>query len=255
MRRLLITLLCSILLVSLARGGILTILTEQHAMTSQHATTVMDPQHATATAQANIILFDPLNQNIHHWYTDPPTAYAFKDGAYHITDDNDQNGRASILSTNSFSGTIGYQLTMEEIAGNDANANDSFGMIFRFSQQDNKKNKNGDPIITFYSFEVVNTKSGAYYFWKHDNTTPNNPWTLIQDGKQPIGSEFHQGRGPQAVNTIKIFMNNDQFTVTVNKTQLPKIFHDASLTQGMVGMIVNLRGTEVAFSNLLITRS
>ena len=133
----------------------------------------------TATAQANIILSYPLNRNIHNWYMDPPTAYAFKDGAYHITDDDDQNGRASILSTNSFNGPIGYQLTMDEITGNDSNANNSIGMIFRFSQQNNKKNKNGSPIITFYSFEVVNTKGGAYYFWKYDNTNPDNPWTQI----------------------------------------------------------------------------
>ncbi|HEX3640054.1 MAG TPA: hypothetical protein VHV10_02065, partial [Ktedonobacteraceae bacterium] len=209
----------------------------------------------TATAQANIILSDPLNRNIHNWYMDPPTAYAFKNGAYHITDDDDQNGRASILSTNSFNGPVGYQLTMDEITGNDSNANNSVGMIFRFSQQNNKKNKNGSPIITFYSFEVVNTKGGAYYFWKYDNTNPDNPWTQIQDGKLPVGNEFHQGQGPQAVNTIKIFMNGDKFTVTVNGITLSKIFQDASLTQGMVGMIVNLKGTEVAFSNLLITRT
>jgi len=209
----------------------------------------------TATARTNIILSDPLNRNIHNWYMDPPTAYAFKNGTYHITDDDNQNGRASILSTNSFDGPIGYQLTMNEITGNDSNANNSVGMIFRFSQQNNKKNKNGSPIITFYSFEVVNTKGGAYYFWKYDNTNPDNPWTQIQDGKLPIGNEFHQGQGPQAVNTIKIFMNGDKFTVTVNGITLSKIFQDSSLTQGMVGMIVNLKGTEVAFSNLLITRT
>jgi serine/threonine protein kinase len=221
-------------------------------------TTATATAHLTAIAQANIILSDPLNRNIHGWYMDPrsPNVYTFKNGAYHITDDNDQNGRASILSTNSFGGSIGYQVTMEEITGNDTNANNSFGMIFRFSQQSNKKNKDGDPIITFYSFEVVNIKQGGeYYFWKYDNTNPDNPWTQIQDGKLPLGSEFHQGQGPQAANTIKILMSGDKFTVTVNGTTLPKTFQDASLTQGMVGMIVNLKGTEVAFSNLLITRN
>ena len=208
----------------------------------------------TATARANILLADPLHRNTHNWNTDPPKAYAFKEGAYHITDDNDQNGRASILSTNSFDGPIGYQLTMEEITGNDTDANNSFGLIFRYSQQ-NKKNKNGDPLTTFYSFEVVNMKGGAYYFWKYDNTNPDNPWTQIQDGKLPSGNEFHQGQGPQAANTIKIFMNGNKFTVTVNGTTLSKTLQDASLTRGMVGMIVNLKGTEVAFSHLLITRS
>jgi eukaryotic-like serine/threonine-protein kinase len=210
---------------------------------------------STTTAQSNIILSDPLSHNINDWYSNPPNAYAFKNGAYHITDDNDQDGRASILPTQSFDGTIAYQLTMEEITGDDTNVNNSFGMIFRFSEQNNKKNKDGDPIITFYSFEVVNVKGGDYYFWKYDNTNPDNPWTQIQGGKLPFGSEFHQGQGPQAVNTIKILMNQDRFTVTVNGTVLPKTFQDASLTAGTVGMIVNLEGTEVAFSNLLITRS
>jgi serine/threonine protein kinase len=217
--------------------------------------TVTARAHLTATVQANIIVSDPLTHNIHNWYTEPSTAYAFKDGAYHITDDNDQNGRASILSTNTFVGPIGYQLTMQEITGNTSNINNSFGMIFRFSQQNNKKNKNGDAIISFYTFEVVNTKGGAYYFWKYDNTNPDNPWTQIQDGKLPFGNEFHQGQGPHAVNTIKIFMKGDKFTFTVNGTKLAKTFQDASLTQGMVGMIVNLKGTEVAFSNLLITKN
>jgi hypothetical protein len=128
-------------------------------------------------------------------------------------------------------------------------------MIFRFNQQNNKKNKNNQPIITFYSFEVVNIKGGEYYFWKYDNTNPDNPWTRVQDGKLPFGNEFHQGQGPQAINTIKIVMNYDKFTIAVNGHVLPKTFQDASLTQGTVGMIVNLKGTEVAFSNLLITRS
>jgi hypothetical protein len=213
------------------------------------------PPDITSTALSNIILSDPLNRNTNGWYTDPPNVYAFKGGTYHITDDNDQNGRASILSAHSFDSTIAYQLTMEEITGNDANTNNSFGMIFRFSQHNNKKNQNGDPIITFYSFEVVNIKGGEYYFWKYDNTNPDNPWTQIQDGKLPLGNEFHQGQGPQAINTIKILMNHDKFTAIVNGTALSKTFQDASLTQGMVGMIVNLKGTEVAFSNLLITRS
>jgi len=257
MKRLMV--IVSLLAIFAAIGIMLVGRTKPSVITSKPAKppnmTVTARAHLTATVQANMILSDPLNHNIHNWYTEPRTAYAFKDGAYHITDDNDQNGRASILSTNTFVGPIGYQLTMQEITGNTSNVNNSFGMIFRFSQQDNKKNKNGDPIITFYSFEVVNTKGGAYYFWKYDNTNPDNPWTQLQDGKLPFGNEFHQGQGPQAVNTIKIFMQGSKFTVTVNGTKLTKTFQDASLTQGMVGMIVNLKGTEVAFSNLLITRN
>ena len=249
----------SLLAIFAAIGIMLVGRTKPSVITSKPAEpptmTVTARGHVTATVQANMILSDPLSHNIHNWYIEPRTAYVFKDGAYHITDDNDQNGRASILSTNTFVGPIGYQLTMEEITGNTSNVNNSFGMIFRFSQQNNKKNKNGDPIISFYSFEVVNTKGGAYYFWKYDNTNPDNPWTQFKMVNCRLAMNSTRDKVHDAVNTIKIFMQGSKFTVTVNGTKLTKTFQDASLTKGMVGMIVNLKGTEVAFSNLLITRN
>lgn len=209
---------------------------------------------ATATAQASIILADPLDRNTRGWLTNPPDVYAFKDGAYHITNDDDKNGRATVLPYDSFNGPIAYQLDMEQVAGDDTKPTNSFGMIFRFSMNQAKKNRNGDNIITFYSFEVVNTRSGEYQFWKYDNTDPDNPWTPLQDGRMPIGGEFHQGKGPNAINTIKIAMEGNKFTITVNGQKLAKTFQDGSFTKGTVGMIVNLKGSEVAFKNLLITK-
>jgi serine/threonine protein kinase len=211
--------------------------------------------NATTPAQANVILSDPLDRNIHGWLTTPANVYTFKDGAYHITNDDDKNGRATVLPTDPYTGSLAYQLDIEQIAGDDTKPTNSFGMIFRFTMNEGKKNKNGDPIITFYSFEVVNTKSGEYQFWKYDNTDPANPWTAIKDGHLAIGSEFHQGKGVNAKNTIKIAMNGDKFTITVNGKPLAKTFQDGSFSQGTVGMIVNLKGSEVAFQNLLITKN
>jgi len=49
-------------------------------------------------------------------------------------------------------------------------------------------------------------------------------------------------------------MQGNKFTVTVNVKALAKTFQDNALKTGTVGMIVNNDGTEVAFSNLLLTR-
>ncbi len=206
---------------------------------------------ATATARANIILDDPLSSNTNNWLTTPPNVYAFKDGAYHITDQGD-NGRATVLQSAPFAGAIGYTLTMEEIKGDDTSPNNSFGMIMRFNQQ----TKGKTTITTFYSFEVVNSKGGEYQFWKYDDTNgasaANAPWTKVWH--QAFGNEFHQGHGVQNTNTVKVFMNGAKFTITVNGKVLTTV-QDNSLASGTVGMIVNLNGTEVAFKNLLLTRN
>ncbi|HTI15022.1 MAG TPA: protein kinase [Dictyobacter sp.] len=199
---------------------------------------------ATATANANIILSDPLSSNIHNWRTTPANQYAFKDNAYDITDIGNQ-GNAVILPDETLTGTVAYTLTMQEIKGDDT-SKDAFGMIFRFNQQQ----KNGKLVRTFYSFVVTNTKGGQYQLWRYDDSNATSPWTQVKNGQLPLGSEFHQGKGK---NTITILMNGSTFTVTVNGKQLSKTFQDTTYTSGGVGMIVNNNGTEVAFSNLLLT--
>jgi serine/threonine protein kinase len=224
-----------------------------HTGYSKSQTGMPNPQatayaQATAAARANIILDDPLSVNTNNWLTSPADVYAFKDGAYHITDRGDK-GRATILQSNPFGSPLGYTVTMEEINGDDTSVNNSFGMIMRFTQQ----NKGGKMLTTFYSFEVVNNKGGEYQFWKYDDSTATgSPWTEIWH--QPFGNEFHEGHGAQSVNTFKVFMNGATFTVTVNGKQV-KTLQDKSLQNGTVGMLVNLNGTEVAFKNLLLTRN
>ncbi|GAC1692729.1 MAG: hypothetical protein PVS3B3_16050 [Ktedonobacteraceae bacterium] len=206
---------------------------------------------ATVTARANVILDDPLSTNTNNWLTTPANVYAFKNDAYHITDQGD-NGRATVLQSAPFAGAIGYTLTMDEIKGDDASPNNSFGMIMRFNQQ----TKGKTTITTFYSFEVVNSKGGEYQFWKYDDTkgasAASAPWTKLWH--QPFGGEFHQGNGIQNTNTVKVFMDGAKFTITVNGKVMTTV-QDTAFASGTVGMIVNLNGTEVAFKNLLLTRN
>ena len=246
-------------------SGIFWFISTHSSQTSRQivATVIPDPKAtasaiATATAGANIILVDPLSQNTHNWpvATTGSMIYIFENNAYHIMDNDSKQGAPAILPDESLSVSFAYTLTMEEIKGDDTSVNNEFGMIIRASSQ----NKNGRMITTFYSFEVLNTKGGEYQFWKYDNSLgPTvSPWTKLWH--HPFGGEFHQGHGHGSVNTFKIFVNGKSFTLIVNGKQITTV-QDSSckgcpcICSGGVGMLVNLKGTEVAFSNLRLTYS
>ncbi|HVB75552.1 MAG TPA: protein kinase [Ktedonobacteraceae bacterium] len=200
---------------------------------------------ATAMALSNIILYDPLKENIRDLPegTSATHSYAFKNNSYHITNLGKQ-GVAVVVQYN-LPSQWAYQLTMQEIRGDDTSAVNSFGMIFRYNQQANAAS-------TFYSFEVVNTPggNGKYWFYKYDSSKAN-PWMALWS--QTYGSEFHQGHAANSINTFKVIANGSSFSFMVNGKLLGKPVVDKSFATGDVGMLVNLDGTEVAFSNLLIT--
>ena len=207
---------------------------------------------ATATADANILLSDPLSQNIHNWTisTNGTKNYIFEDGAYHITDNNSTQGAPALLPEMPPAALhipLAYSLTMEEIKGNDSSVNNSFGLIFRFTTF----KKGGKIVTTFYTFEVTNTKGGQYQFWKYNDTWGSSvsPWTEIW--YHSFGKEFHEGHGSGSINTFKVFMNGSNFTFFVNGKQVGTS-RDNSISSGQVGMLVNLQGTEVAFRNLIL---
>lgn len=207
---------------------------------------------AQETAEANTILSDSLSQNIRGWpeASSGPFLYQFKDGAYHITNNDPSRAAIAILPGENLNRPFVYTLTMDEIRGDDSSVNNESGMILRFNSQ----TKNGKQIITFYSFEVVNQKGGQYQFWKYDNSQgPSvNPWKQI--ASHSFGSEFHQGQGTGHNNTFEIQVNGKNFTLIVNGKQVWSV-QDSSFSDGQVGMLVNLKGTEVAFSNLTLTWS
>lgn len=203
---------------------------------------------ATAHGDENIILSDPLSQNIHNFPVSKNEFFA--GGTYHIVDTSD-SGVAVVLAQKPLNYSHAYTLTMEELKGDDSTSSNSFGMIIRF----NSVTANGKTIITFYSFEVTNTNGGEYQFWRYryeSSNTSANPWTEIWH--QPFGSEFHEGQGPQSVNTFKIFENGNAFTFSANGKNIATA-HDSAYPSGTLGMLVNLKGTEVAFRNMLITHS
>ena len=205
---------------------------------------------AAATAEANIILSDPLATNIHNWpvMASGSMLYAFKDNAYHITNNDYSRGAPAVLSGLILQSGFVYSLTMEEIKGDDTSVNNQFGMIFRATIQ----NKSGKTFTTFYTLEVLNKTGGEYQFWKYDDSrgVGGNFWKKLAG--HPFGNEFHVGQGPKSINTFKLIANGKNFTLIVNGKKA-WTFQDGSFATGSIGMLVNLKGTEVAFSNLLLT--
>lgn len=205
---------------------------------------------ATATAAANIIYSDSLSQNIRNWPVGSQGWYtcAFEDGAYHITNNDKHRSAPALLPGETVSRPFTYNLTMEQIKGDETSPNNQFGMILNATIQ----TINGKQIDKFYAFEVVNKASGQYQFWKYDNSKNGSPWTMLWT--KNFGKEFKQGSGPSHVNTLKVIASGKMFTFMVNGKQVGT-WKDSSFSTGSVGMLVNLEGAEVAFSNLLLTYS
>ncbi len=233
------------------------LLVRSHTNTTQPQRVVVTPSTAatvmaqtTATVQANTILSDSLSENSHNWHVanSGPQQYVFKDHAYHITNNDTKSLAIALLPDETVSGSYAYSLTMEALSGDEATITNQFGLVFNFSVHQ----KNGKTYKSFYIFEVANTKGGNYQLLKYDDSgnQANGPWTTLWSGH--YGSEFHFGHGPKSVNTFKVVISGKKFTLMVNGKKVG-VAEDGSLTSGLVGMLVNLDKTEVAFSNLLLT--
>jgi hypothetical protein len=69
---------------------------------------------------------------------------------------------------------------------------------------------------------------------------------------QKFGKEYRLGHGPGHSNTFKVAVNGKNFTLFVNGKKVGAV-QDSSFASGQIGMMVNFKGTEVAFSNLMVT--
>lgn len=232
------------------------LLAHNHSNTIQQQKVVVTPNakatsavQATATMQANTILSDSLSENSHNWHvaTNGPQLYVFKDNAYHITNNDTKSLAIALLPDETVSGSYAYSLTMDALNGDESSITNQFGLVFNFSVHQ----KNGKTYKSFYIFEVANTRDGNYQLLKYDDSgnSANSPWTTIWSGH--YGREFHQGHGPKNVNTFKVVIDGKKMTLLVNGKKVGDT-QSGSLTSGLVGMLVNLNKTEVAFSNLLL---
>jgi serine/threonine protein kinase len=250
LRRVLLGMALLVLLAGGLGGGVLLIrshhtsvpITQRGAQPDPSATAMVQ---ATATAQANIVFFDALTQNVHGFQVD--AQHFFKNGAYHILNQT-SNSAAEVIRQNFPETTLSYQITMQETAGDDTSPTNTFGVILRYTHSTLK----GKDVEKFYTFEILNEAGNYQYgFYKYDSTQLPSHWTQIGKAIKP-GKEFHGGHGPAAINTIKVFADGNSFTFFVNGQQVGTL-KSTFVQSGSMGMLVNLKGTEVAFSNMLIT--
>jgi serine/threonine protein kinase len=207
---------------------------------------------ATATAQANIILTDSLSQNSHNWIVGAYNNHIFgfeDDGAYHIANNSSNNLAIALLPDDNIPEPFAYTITLDEVKGDDVTVDPTklnlFGLVLRYSQNDQNTQ-------TFYCFEVKPTNNNAEYQFRKYDSSQSDPWSLLWH--QPLGSEYHLGKGPANSNTIKVVANGPNFTFLVNGKQVGTV-SDSSFQRGQIGMLVNQAGAEIAFSNLILTHS
>jgi len=202
---------------------------------------------ATATAEANTILEDPLTASIHNWplANSGPLQYKFENGAYHVIVNDKDHSALPLLPGETFNRPMAYTVTMQEVRGDDTSPYNWFGVVMRFSQHQ----QNGMTVQTFYCFDYE-PADGIYQFRMYNNGFGANAsaWSDIWHTQR--GREYHTGHGAQ--NTIKVFANGNDFTFFVNGKRVGEA-RDNSLSSGQIGMVVNQQGAEVAFSNLILT--
>lgn len=237
-------------------GGISGVLALTHAHNNTPTPTANKPDlaataavQASATAQPKTLFQDPLSQNIHN-FPAPNAQQFFKDGAYHLYNPGPANHNAIQLVQQKFPETsLTYTISMEEIKGNDNSATNDIGIVLDLNQ----KNSGSLVITTFYAFEILNQNGhNAYRFFKYNNDTKQaTNWTSIGTLNTP-GKELHPGQGPKALNTVKVIDDAGSFTFYVNGQKIGTA-HDTSLQPNYLGMLVNNQGTEVAYTNMLVT--
>lgn len=245
-----------VLLMIVAGSGIFLWTTHGHSNQAAQLSSTPDASlsataRATATMEANIILSDDLSQNIHDWPVGQKGnfIYTFKNNAYYISNNDARQSASALLPGKVISGSFAYSLNMEQIKGDTTSPNDQFGMILYATIH----NTGNTQIDKFYAFEVVNKAGGEYQFWKYDNSkNSTSPWTSLWT--KSFGKEFLQGNGSAHANTFKVIADGKMFTFIVNGKQVGTM-KDSSFTSGSIGMLVNLNGAQVAFSNLLVTHS
>jgi len=199
---------------------------------------------ATATADANIILRDPLtSENIHNWPNETSGIHSFsiKSDGYHIF--NNDSKVVTALLKDEILKSFTCTLTMAEVKGNDNSLNNQYGIMLRYSVRQNGTE-------TFYFFDIANLKNGEIQFWRYDGGFgPGvNPWTKLWSA--PFGKEFHFGQNNK--NTLSVTAQDTKFTFSVNGKQIGTTT-DTTLKSGQIGMLVNLKGTEVIFTDLQLT--
>lgn len=211
-------------------GGLLTALfigtlTAGRARSSQQLT----------TPTGSSIRPDALAGDQQNWQIS--STFFFQQGAYHIQNKSPSGSPAMAFYANHQFTDFHLQVTTREIT-RPPNSAAYYGVAFRASTDQSH----------YYLFDVTTEENSGYVFWRYDGGTE---WVPLAYG--PASGLLTQA-GQQ--NVLSIEARQSTFTFFINGKQVGKPVHDrakAALLSGGIGLVVEEKNTEVAFSQLYIT--
>ncbi|GCE04071.1 hypothetical protein KDAU_14000 [Dictyobacter aurantiacus] len=222
---------------------------------SLNATATANVQ-ATATFEQSLLINDSLSSNTREWLTtqnrDDLTKKGikifFQDNAYHISS-TATGGIAyfadALLVNEITPANFTFSVDAQQIKGDENSQYNFYGLLFSYIEI------NRQPIS--YAFRVINNKADRRYeFCTFDNRRQEHKWS-DPIWKKATGKEFHNGKGK---NNLKVQVKDHTFTFYVNGQKLGSI-RDTKYGPGSIGLGVNglPAGSEVAFTNLLLTKN
>ena len=168
----------------------------------------------------------------------PKNATFFYDhGPYHIHNLSSYNMALALYQSNPF-GDFTLVVTMSQMKSPESkNDTDFFGVVFRATEDQNH----------YYLFEIDPLDGNQYEFLRYDQ---DKTWQMIDSGTVPA---LNSGMGK--VNTLSIQAKGNTFRFQVNNKFVGKVLSDSSkrpLTSGLIGLYVENKGAEVAFSHLYV---
>jgi serine/threonine protein kinase len=170
------------------------------------------------------------------------STYFFQNGQYYIKNNQQQSFTTALYGFGNYQFTnFRLTVTTTEIQGK-RNGGDYYGIVLR-SSTDQQHYQH------YYLFEITPSGEGhQYLFWRFDGQTIK---LLKSDNVPSLLPNFGQS------NVITIEVKDNSFTFSVNNHQLGKPIIDTSnkpLSSGAVGLNVDGKDTEAAFSRLYIDK-
>jgi hypothetical protein len=190
-------------------------------------------------SDANVTFANLLTDD-EHWATSSSFFYDRQKQRYHILNKLPQN--VPLISL--YGGGQGYTdfrltVTMEELHS-PASGSDFYGVIFRSDQMQSR----------YYCFAILTSEQeGRYMFWRYDNRW-DNKWEDLTGG---VVSALLTDSGKS--NTVTIEVRGNSFTFAINGEPVGKTISDtleSPLMSGRIGLFVEERNMEVAFSHLSV---
>ncbi len=173
------------------------------------------------------------------WPTSPTLFFDQQQQSYHISNKSPQNVPLISFYRGETYGDFLLSVMMEELHGPEEAC--YYGVVFRSASDQSK----------YYIFEILTASEetyGKYAFWRYDGGA-TNPY-LLASGNAPA---LLKAKGKSNKLTVKAQGNH--FTFTINDKALGAAVADSAksaLKLGQIGLYVEERDSEVAFSQLYV---